>query len=133
MRTAIELPEDFALCFDRGHLHRVLANLLGNALRYASSAPGAIRIQGERNKFANRAALHIIDDGVGISEAERNQVFEPFFTTRPTGTGLGLYIARELCEANGARLSLLDNAPGAHFCISFTSLCQDPTPIPTPT
>ena len=61
--------------------------------------------------------LHVIDDGAGISEALRAQVFEPFFTTRAGGTGLGLYIARELCEANGASLELRDNDPGAHFCI----------------
>lgn len=132
-RIAVEMPADFALCFDRGHLHRVLSNLLGNALRYATHAPAAICILGERSRHANHAALHIIDDGQGIDTAERNQVFEPFFTTRPTGTGLGLYIARELCEANGARLSLLDNAPGAHFCISFTLLCPDPPPAPQTT
>lgn len=131
-RVALDLPAGFALCFDRGHLHRVLSNLLDNALRYASAAPGAIRMRGERGEYAGRAALHIIDDGAGIDGDERNQVFEPFFTTRPTGTGLGLYIARELCEANGARLSLLDDAPGAHFCISFTSPCPDPTPAPMP-
>lgn len=132
-RLSLDLPEAFTLRFDRGHLHRVLTNLLSNALGYASQAPGAIRIQGESGKFANRVGLHIIDDGPGIAEAERNQVFEPFFTTRAAGTGLGLYIARELCEANGARLSLLDNAPGAHFCISFALTCQDQNREPTPT
>lgn len=129
-RVSCDLPEDFTLCFDRGHLYRVLSNLLGNALGYASDAAGSIRIQWERSKFANRVGLHIIDDGPGIAEAERNQIFEPFFTTRPAGTGLGLYIARELCEANGARLSLLDNAPGAHFCITFASTCQDQNNAP---
>jgi two-component system sensor histidine kinase PilS (NtrC family) len=129
-RIAIDLPEEFSLCFDRGHLHRVISNLLSNALRHASLQSGAIRIKGNYGKLADHVALHIIDDGDGIGAAARNQVFEPFFTTRPAGTGLGLYIARELCEANGARLSLLDNAPGAHFCISFTLTCQDQNPAP---
>lgn len=123
-RIKIELPEKFSLCFDRGHLHRVLANLLSNALRHASAAPGAVRILGEQGKFAKRSSLHIIDDGPGIDETARSQVFEPFYTTSVAGTGLGLYIARELCEANGARLSLLENAPGAHFCLSCASTCQ---------
>ncbi|MDP3036796.1 MAG: HAMP domain-containing sensor histidine kinase, partial [Rhodocyclaceae bacterium] len=123
-RIKIELPEKFSLCFDRGHLHRVIANLLSNALRYASAAPGAVRILGEQGKFANRFSLHIIDDGPGIDETAKSQVFEPFFTTSATGTGLGLYIARELCEANGARLSLLENTPGAHFCLSCAATCQ---------
>ncbi|MDP2196264.1 MAG: ATP-binding protein [Rhodocyclaceae bacterium] len=123
-RIKIELPGKFSLCFDRGHLHRVIANLLSNALRYASAAPGAVRILGEQGKFANRFSLHIIDDGPGIDETAKSQVFEPFFTTSATGTGLGLYIARELCEANGARLSLLENTPGAHFCLSCAASCQ---------
>ncbi|MDI6746624.1 MAG: ATP-binding protein [Rhodocyclaceae bacterium] len=127
-RIRVELPDKFSLCFDRGHLHRVLSNLLSNALRYASNAPGAVRIQGEQGKFANRFSLHVINDGPGIDEAARSQIFEPFFTTSVAGTGLGLYIARELCEANGARLSLLENSPGAHFCISCTSICQELTP-----
>lgn len=126
-RIAISLPQEFTPCFDRGHLHRVLFNLLSNALRYASQAQGAIRIAGEAEKYGERLTLHITDDGEGISDVARNQVFEPFFTTSPTGTGLGLYIARELCEANGARLSLQENTPGAHFCISFSLKCQNPS------
>lgn len=132
-RIGIELPEGFALYFDRGHLHRVFSNLLGNALQYASAVPGAVRVLGARNISAQRTELHILDDGPGVGEIERNQVFEPFFTTRAAGTGLGLYIARELCEANGAHLSLMDNAPGAHFCISSSMVWHDTNPEPIPT
>lgn len=131
-RIHVEIPAGFTLYFDRGHLHRVLSNLLDNALRHATPAPGSVRIRGEQGKIPGRLGVHIIDDGRGIDESERNRVFEPFHTTRATGTGLGLYIARELCEANGARLSLLDNAPGAHFCISCALTCQDLNPDPTP-
>lgn len=123
-RIRVELPAEFTIFFDRSHLYRVLANLLDNALRYGSDSPGAIRIIGETGRSLNRLALHVIDDGPGIGAEARSQIFEPFYTTRPTGTGLGLYIARELCEANGARLFLLDNAPGAHFCISFAAACN---------
>ena len=108
---------DVELRFDRGHLYRVLWNLLGNSLRHASEADGAVRLEARAGTTANRVELHIIDDGPGIDEAQRNQVFEPFFTTHGAGTGLGLYIARELCEASGARLDLLDEQPGAHFRI----------------
>jgi two-component system sensor histidine kinase PilS (NtrC family) len=132
-RISIELAESHTVCFDRGHFHRVVANLLTNALHFASNSTGAVRIFGEEGKFPGRYALHIVDDGPGINEEERNQVFEPFFTTRASGTGLGLYIARELCEANGARLSLLENAPGAHFCISCALICQNPTQDQMPT
>ncbi len=132
-RISIELPDKFSLCFDRGHLHRVISNLLSNALRYASPDAGAIRIVGELDRFPNRVGLHIIDDGKGIDAQQRNQIFEPFFTTHAAGTGLGLYIARELCEANGARLILLENAPGAHFCLSCGLTCQDQNPEPVAT
>ncbi len=132
-RISIELPDKFSLCFDRGHLHRVISNLLSNALRYAGPDAGAIRIVGELDRFPNRVGLHIIDDGKGIDAQQRNQIFEPFFTTHAAGTGLGLYIARELCEANGARLILLENAPGAHFCLSCGLTCQDQSPEPVPT
>jgi two-component system sensor histidine kinase PilS (NtrC family) len=109
---------DVELRFDRGHLYRVLWNLLGNALRYASAADGAVRLEARAATTGGRVELHIIDDGPGVDAAQRNQVFEPFFTTHGAGTGLGLYIARELCEASGASLELLDGATGAHFRIS---------------
>lgn len=124
-RIVADIPAGALIRFDRGHLHRVVGNLLDNALRYASQKPGAIRIEAERNVPENRLSLHVIDDGKGIDETESNQIFEPFFTTREAGTGLGLFIARELCEANGARLFLLENAPGAHFCISCTLTFQN--------
>ena len=118
-RIVMDIPQGLEIRFDRGHLHRVISNLIDNALRYASQSAGAVRIDIERSSEQNRLSLHVIDDGKGIDETKRDRVFEPFFTTRASGTGLGLYIARELCEANGARLFLLENAPGAHLCISF--------------
>ena len=116
---------DVELRFDRGHLYRILWNLLGNALRHASAADGAVRLEATPGTAANRVELHVADDGPGVDEAQRNQVFEPFFTTHGAGTGLGLYIARELCEASGARLELLDEGPGAHFrIIAEGSVCR---------
>jgi len=114
--VSTQLEAELLIRFDRGHLHRILSNLLTNALRYSSGVPGAIRLMAQR-VAGDDVELHVIDDGAGISEALRAQVFEPFFTTHAGGTGLGLYIARELCEANGASLALRDNDPGAHFCI----------------
>lgn len=116
-RIRLELAGGGTIHFDRAHLHRVLDNLIGNALRYATDCPGAVRI-GVVWPVPGRVELHIIDDGPGIPEAERGKIFEPFFTTRGSGTGLGLYIARELCEANEASLDLVDGAKGAHFRIS---------------
>lgn len=131
-RIKLDLSPAACICFDRGHLYRVAANLIDNALRYASASAGAVRIFVD-NETSGFVRLHVVDDGPGIGEAERNQIFEPFFTTHAAGTGLGLYIARELCEANNARLALLDCAPGAHFCISCAVTCQDPNPVPIST
>lgn len=119
-QISVTLPDDLAINFDRNHLYRVLSNLLQNALRYCSMDSAAVRVYAEMN--GERCSLHLIDDGPGISQELHSQVFEPFFTTHSHGTGLGLYIARELCEANGAQLVLLDNAPGAHFCL-MTARC----------
>ena len=115
--VAMEVDEHAVLCFDHAHLNRVLWNLISNALRYCSGKDGSICIVAPVAYAPERAELHIIDDGAGIQGTLRAQVFEPFFTTHASGTGLGLYIARELCEANGAVLDVLENTPGAHFCI----------------
>jgi two-component system sensor histidine kinase PilS (NtrC family) len=109
--------EDLAFRFDRGHLHRVLWNLVTNSLRHASMTAGAIRLEASAMPPGDRVAIYVRDDGPGIGADLRVQVFEPFFTTRSGGTGLGLYSARELCDANGAMLELLDSGPGAHFRI----------------
>jgi len=87
--------------FDRAHLNQVLWNLLNNAWRHCRSSPEAAHHGFTR---ANRVELHVIDDGEGVARSCKRSCFEPFFTTFASGTGLGLYIARELCAANGASL-----------------------------
>ncbi len=92
-----------AVRFDPLHLREVLLNLLGNAVRYASREPSSIRL------FVVAASgrpleLHVQDDGPGISPEVRAHLFEPFYTTSSKGTGLGLYLARELCLNNEAML-----------------------------
>jgi two-component system sensor histidine kinase PilS (NtrC family) len=62
--------------------------------------------------------LDVVDDGPGLSPESRSNLFEPFFTTSPGGTGLGLYLAREICEANGAMLEYVDSAGGARFSVT---------------
>lgn len=95
--------------FDRNHLHRILWNLLGNAWRHSRMQRGSIRVH-DAATADQQVALDIMDDGDGVAEEHAGKLFEPFFTTDPRGTGLGLYIARELAEANRASLEFL--APG---------------------
>jgi len=116
--VVLSLDPSVMLSFDRSHLNRILWNLLGNALRHCRRQPGSIRLEIGASATPGRTELHIIDDGSGIAPSLQTQVFEPFFTTHSSGTGLGLYIARELCEANGAVLEIQTNAPGAHFCLT---------------
>jgi two-component system, NtrC family, sensor histidine kinase PilS len=101
----IKIDDDvtFKLSFDLGHLREVIVNLLSNAVRYASGKPGSIRLYAKINA-TNRHELHILDDGPGIPSPVRSHLFEPFYTTSSKGTGLGLYMARELCLNNQALL-----------------------------
>jgi two-component system sensor histidine kinase PilS (NtrC family) len=117
---SVAAAEDVTLEFDRAHLNQVLWNLLHNAWRHCRRLAGSVRITVSRR--ANRVELHVIDDGEGVARELQAQLFEPFFTTFASGTGLGLYIARELCAANGASLEYLDRSPGADFRI----LWQEP-------
>jgi two-component system, NtrC family, sensor histidine kinase PilS len=89
--------------FDALHLREVLVNLLTNAVRYASGTPASIRIYVVTDA-AGRMELHVQDDGPGITPEVRSHLFEPFYTTSSKGTGLGLYLARELCLNNDATL-----------------------------
>jgi two-component system sensor histidine kinase PilS (NtrC family) len=110
----VDIPELAQLCFEPGQLRQVLWNLVMNALRYASRNSGAVRLVARMDEDA--VELHIIDDGPGIPKELHEQIFEPFFSTATKGTGLGLYIARELCDANDARLFVVDDV-GGHFVL----------------
>jgi two-component system sensor histidine kinase PilS (NtrC family) len=112
---AVEVATDAKVQFDRTHLNQVLWNLMKNAWRHCRKAPSSVRIA--LASRGNRVELHVLDDGAGVPRELQTQLFEPFFTTFSSGTGLGLYIARELCTANGASLDYVDRGPGADFRI----------------
>ena len=123
----LDTAEGLGICFDRSHLHQVLWNLVGNALRHSSGGPGAVRIVLAHGQAEGRVELHVIDDGPGVRAADREQIFEPFFTTHTQGTGLGLFIAREVCAANNATLELMATSGGAHFVVAGRNdTCQLP-------
>lgn len=116
LRVRMELEP--TVVFDRSHLNQVMWNLCRNALRYCQRKPGSVRIEGAPHSSGDSIAVRVLDDGPGVDEALRAHLFEPFFTTNSAGTGLGLYIARELCEANGATLGCEESeGPGARFTI----------------
>lgn len=99
----IHVPSHYRVRFDPVHLREVILNLLNNALRYASGQPGCILLYTVQ-ATPTRLELHVLDDGQPITSSVRAHLFEPFYTTSRQGTGLGLYLARELCSNNGAML-----------------------------
>jgi two-component system sensor histidine kinase PilS (NtrC family) len=101
---ALALPsEPLGVVFDAEHLRRVLVNLLDNARRHASDTPGAIRLTLAARDDGS-ALLTVASDGEPIPPDVERYLFEPFFSTRSRGTGLGLYICKELCERYGASI-----------------------------
>lgn len=97
---------DVDVLMDPSHLHQVAWNLCENAVKYASETAGAIAVEVRFGRMPNngRPYLEISDHGPGIPAEMEDSVFEPFATGRGGGTGLGLYICRELCERNRASL-----------------------------
>jgi two-component system sensor histidine kinase PilS (NtrC family) len=93
----VELAAAVGVWFDPEHLRRVLVNLLDNALRHASGEPGSVLLL-LSTRTPQEAVLSVLSDGAPIPPDVEPHLFEPFFSTRSRGTGLGLYICRELCE-----------------------------------
>jgi two-component system sensor histidine kinase PilS (NtrC family) len=113
----LDLNSDPRVLFDRSHLNQVMWNLCRNAARHCLRQQGSIRITVNVEERTSTVRLDVQDDGPGVPPALRSQLFEPFFTTASGGTGLGLYIAREVCEANGAKLDYVETDHGAHFAV----------------
>jgi two-component system sensor histidine kinase PilS (NtrC family) len=109
--------------FDPVQLYQVLGNLSENGLRYSRTTP---RLKFTLGIQHGSNYLDICDQGIGMQPEIAAHIFEPFFTTEAMGTGLGLYIAKEICEANDATLQLVQNTKtGCCFRIHFLSTDVD--------
>lgn len=119
------MPPDLVVRFEQNQLRQVLFNVADNALRYCSGRAGSIEIRAEPAGGASvPARLWMFDDGPGVDASERESIFEPFFTTHSKGTGLGLFLAREFCLANGMDLTYSAwqpplGPPRLGFCLRF--------------
>ncbi len=104
------------------HLTQVVSNLCQNSIRHSPAFSGdpLIRIEIRDADETDGARLDVVDFGSGISADAEEQLFEPFFTGSAQGTGLGLYISRELCEGNQARLDYIPRNGSTRF----RSTCQ---------
>jgi two-component system sensor histidine kinase PilS (NtrC family) len=119
-----DVPDDLEVRMDKSHLRQVLWNLCDNAVKYASETGGIlVELHAGRVEAQGRPYLEVRDHGLGVDPTTAEQIFEPFFTARSGGTGLGLYISRELCELNRATLLYLDRAGGGSI---FRIVFSDP-------
>lgn len=113
-------PPETQVRFIPEQLTQVLNNLFENGLRYSQASTGEQRLHlsGGIDPASEAPILHIVDEGPGVPAEEQEHLFEPFHTTALEGTGLGLYISRELCEANHARLTYHPSRDG-HGCFTI--------------
>ena len=111
--TVHQSGDDCSVWADPGELRQVISNLLSNAIEATASSPVKvveidIAADGQRDVL-----LRIADSGPGIPEADRPRLFEPFFTTKSNvGTGLGLYVTRQLVEKNRGSIHFESHADG---------------------
>ncbi len=111
----VDMKSDASVCFVPEHMRQILWNLTRNAWRHSRQGIGSLRLSLREGN--GELILEVGDDGAGVDTEAQTHLFEPFFTTYAQGTGLGLFIARELAESNGARLEFAGNHPGACFRI----------------
>lgn len=110
--------------FDPNHLTQILNNLCENALKYSSVSKTLVEIR--VSTCFNKPCIEVLDSGPGLAESAKIHLFEPFFTTSTSGTGLGLYISRGLAELNQGNLTYQDikNRQGCCFRICMESAEQ---------
>jgi two-component system, NtrC family, sensor histidine kinase PilS len=126
-RLTITVPaEPVEVRADPTQLHQVVWNLCDNAIRHgcAGSDTTGIDVRAGRMATGARPFLEIGDRGPGVGEANIDRIFEPFFTSGRGGTGLGLFLARELAQTNGASLIYEPRAGGGSL---FRLVFADPT------
>jgi two-component system, NtrC family, sensor histidine kinase PilS len=117
--------EDIDVRIDPSHLHQLLWNLCENALKYGRNpdSPEPIEVRTGRIASSERPFLEVMDRGAGIETADTEKIFEPFFTVSGGGTGLGLFIARELAQCNRAILAYEPRSGGGSI---FRIVFADP-------
>lgn len=118
----IQLQPMMSVWFDPLQLQHILANLLQNAVYHSKKLHEhpVVKVVGSLDE-QQQIVLDVMDLGPGLSSAALKTLFEPFFTTEPNGTGLGLYLSKAFCDANGAQLLYVPQTRGACFRIIFRS------------
>lgn len=117
----IKLPKNkqISVFFDKSQLEQILVILCENAMQHGRDEHGTVNIVISAKSVSNKIVLTVSDSGPGIPAEYRDNIFEPFFTTLRSGTGMGLFLARDLCEINQARLNLVKSNKGSSFAITL--------------
>jgi len=119
------ISDDLDVLFDPQHLQQILNNLIQNALRHTIEVNNHFRpimIIIDIDAMNNTPYLQVMNYGKSIPKDDLDKIFEPFFTTEVTGTGLGLYIAREMASCNFAKLETIEVKGGSCFQLTFSDL-----------
>jgi len=128
---AVTQPRLIDGLFDPQQLQQVVWNLVQNAIRYGRlpAEPARVAVVARMLGDKGPPVVEVVDRGPGIPPKVAAQIFEPFFTTHEYGTGLGLYLARQLCEANQAALEYIPVAGGGS-CFRITLVTQMAATVP---
>jgi C4-dicarboxylate-specific signal transduction histidine kinase len=123
----IELQADLPqIMGDRVQLQQVLMNLMLNGIEATKDVDGKRELLiRSRPAEGEEILVSVSDTGVGLPAQQSDQIFNPFFTTKPQGTGMGLSISRSIIESHGGRLWAENNTPrGASFCFTLSPTSQ---------
>lgn len=119
----VEAPRGLVCLIDRDPVQRAFLNLAKNAIQ---AAPHGGHVQLRAARLGAQVEVRVVDDGPGVPEAAREDVFRPFFTTKQKGTGLGLALVKKAIDAHGGGLAIEDTpGGGATFVVRLPSAPED--------
>lgn len=128
INLTVEIDRDCTIKADSRHIEEILFNLIVNACQAIKSAQGSGKIRVFAQSCEKDVILSVADDGPGISQEEQKKIFDPFFTTKEKGTGLGLYVVKQLVEQNGGTIKVSSQISlGTTFKVSFRNAFSIPS------
>jgi signal transduction histidine kinase len=120
-----EMPRNLRpVVVDRVLLQQVILNLIMNAVEAMRAVSDRARVLRVRTEQQSSASIVVVvqDSGVGLDSEHLSRLFEPFYTTKVQGIGMGLTISRSIIEAHGGRLwAVANDGPGSTFCFALPS------------
>lgn len=115
-RIEYRLPESMPkVSLDEAHVERAVTNLLLNAVQASQTKSGTVRVVSAFG--GDEVTISVIDDGPGIPDELRQRIFEPFYTTKDKGTGLGLVVVKKVAEAHGGYVEVDSSPRGTRFTL----------------